>query len=69
VDFQIQTPQKEEFKFNEVISLTSVKPYVLRFWETEFIQINPKLNNDGDKIYSKEDILVIKTIKKTFIYR
>lgn len=63
MDFQIQEPQKKEFKFNEVVSLTEVKPYVLRFWETEFIQINPRLEND-EKIYSKKDILVIKTIKK-----
>lgn len=64
MDFQIQEPQKNEFKFNEVVSLTDVKPYVLRFWETEFIQINPNKNNDGEKIYGKRDILVIKTIKK-----
>lgn len=64
MDFQIEEPAKNEFKFNEVISLTSVKPYVLRFWETEFIQINPSQDNNGEKIYSKNDILVIKTIKK-----
>lgn len=64
MDFQIQEPQKKEFKFNEVVSLTDVKPYVLRFWETEFIQINPVKNDNGDKIYAKRDILVIKTIKK-----
>lgn len=63
MDFQIQEPQKKEFKFNEVVSLTDVKPYVLRFWETEFIQINP-IQRDDEKIYSKKDILVIKTIKK-----
>lgn len=64
MDFQIEEPAKNEFKFNEVISLTSVKPYVLRFWQTEFIQINPSQDNNGEKIYSKNDILVIKTIKK-----
>jgi len=64
VDFQISEPAKKEFKFNEVISLTSVKPYVLRFWETEFIQINPSTNSEGEKIYTKDDILVIKAIKK-----
>ena len=31
--------QKAHYSFKEVTSLTGVKPYVLRFWETEFTQI------------------------------
>lgn len=64
MDFGIQTPEKTGYKFNEVASLTGVKPYVLRFWETEFHQISPLQNEDGIKSYDKSDLLVIKTIKK-----
>ncbi|MBC74462.1 MAG: hypothetical protein CME64_00445 [Halobacteriovoraceae bacterium] len=64
MDFGIQTPEKSGYKFNEVASLTGVKPYVLRFWETEFHQISPLQTEDGIKSYDKSDLLVIKTIKK-----
>ncbi|MAX67423.1 MAG: MerR family transcriptional regulator [Bacteriovoracaceae bacterium] len=55
---------KTEYKFNEVTSLTAVKPYVLRFWESEFDQINPITLDSGQKIYSKSDIESIEKIKK-----
>lgn len=55
---------KSAYKFNEVTSLTGVKPYVLRFWESEFDQIIPALNEDGQKIYTVKDIEAINKIKK-----
>lgn len=64
MDFSIQAPEKNGYKFNEVTSLTGVKPYVLRFWETEFQQINPQNNDAGQKIYNKQDLLVVKVVKK-----
>jgi DNA-binding transcriptional MerR regulator len=53
----------ESFQFNEVADQTGVKPYVLRFWESEFEQINPYTSEAGDKIYSKKDLEVIHSIK------
>lgn len=64
MDFGVQTPEKTGYKFNEVTSLTGVKPYVLRFWESEFEQISPMVNEAGQKIYDKADLLIIKTVKK-----
>lgn len=64
MNFGLQTPEKNGYKFNEVTSLTGVKPYVLRFWETEFEQIRPMVNEAGQKIYDKSDLLVVKTVKK-----
>lgn len=64
MDFGVQTPEKNGYKFNEITSLTGVKPYVLRFWESEFEQINPIVNEAGQKIYAKSDLLVVKTVKK-----
>lgn len=57
-------PQKNEYKFKEVTSLTGVKPYVLRFWETEFVQIKPQIDEAGQKIYSGEDLEFVKKIKE-----
>lgn len=61
---QIEIPNKSHFKLNEVCSLTGVKPYVLRFWETEFEQISPMLSSSGQKLYEHKDIEAIAYIKK-----
>ena len=61
---QIQIPNKSQFKANEVSSLTSVKPYVLRFWESEFDQIDPMISSSGQKLYEHKDIEVIAFVKK-----
>jgi DNA-binding transcriptional MerR regulator len=63
MNFDIGIPKKDSYKFNEVTSITSVKPYVLRFWETEFNGINPTYLEDGSKIYKQEDIELIEKIK------
>ena len=63
MNFEIGVPEKSAYKFNEVTSMTSVKPYVLRFWETEFEGINPKCLEDGSKTYTQKDIEAIEKIK------
>ena len=63
MNFDDFVSDKSSYQFNEVTSLTGVKPYVLRFWESEFTQISPILTDEGTKNYSKEDIEVIKQIK------
>jgi len=63
MEFDIQAPEKSTYKFNEVTSITGVKPYVLRFWESEFDQIDPRMNDHGQKFYGSEDLAVIQKIK------
>ncbi len=63
MNFDIGIPKKEAYKFNEVTSVTSVKPYVLRFWETEFIGIAPEVLEDGSKLYKQSDIDLIEKVK------
>ena len=60
----IEIPNKSLFKLNEVCGLTGVKPYVLRFWETEFQEIEPIVSSSGQKLYEHKDIEVIAIIKK-----
>jgi len=60
----IEIPNKSSFKINEVCSLTGVKSYVLRFWESEFEEINPMTSSSGVKLYEHQDIEVIMLIKK-----
>ncbi len=60
----IEIPNKSEFKSDEVCGLTGVKPYVLRFWETEFEEISPKTSSSGLRLYQHKDIEAIAVIKK-----
>jgi DNA-binding transcriptional MerR regulator len=59
----IEIPNKSLFKMNEVCGLTGVKPYVLRFWESEFEEINPILSSAGQKLYEHKDIEAIVVVK------
>lgn len=59
----IYIPRKSMFKQDEVCTLTGVKPYVLRFWENEFDEINPIVSSTGGKLYEREDIEFILKVK------
>jgi DNA-binding transcriptional MerR regulator len=60
----LNIPNKSHFKMNEVCGLTGVKPYVLRFWETEFPEIEATMSASGQKLYEHKDIEAIAIIKK-----
>ena len=60
----LDIPNKSLFKINEVCGLTEVKPYVLRFWEKEFEEIDPIFSSSGQKLYEHKDIEAIALIKK-----
>ena len=57
-------PNKSNFKFQELTPITGVKPYVIRFWETEFSEIEPITSDSGQKIYSRKDVETILRVKK-----
>lgn len=63
METSIEIPNKSIFKLNEVCSLTGVKPYVLRFWESEFPEISPISSSSGQKLYEHKDIEAIALIK------
>ncbi|MBL7666171.1 MAG: MerR family transcriptional regulator [Bacteriovoracaceae bacterium] len=63
MEVSVNLPAKSLFRFGEVASIAGVKPYVLRFWETEFEQITPSLGHDGEKLYEKKDLETIIQIK------
>lgn len=59
----LEIPNKSMFKLNEVCGLTGVKPYVLRFWESEFVEIDPVISSTGQKMYEPKDIEAIAILK------
>lgn len=61
----VEIPNKSFFNLNEVSSITGIKPYVLRFWETEFNSIILPVNSEtGHKLYEQKDIEGFLLIKK-----
>jgi DNA-binding transcriptional MerR regulator len=57
-------PNKSNFKFQELTPITGVKPYVIRYWETEFPEIAPISSEKGEKIYARKDVEAILKVKK-----
>ncbi len=52
------------YSIAEVSRITGLKPYVLRYWETEFPELKPAKNRAGNRIYRKSDIKLVFLIKR-----
>ena len=57
------TIKKLYYSISEVSEITKLKPYVLRYWETEFNQLSPPKNRAGNRTYRQKDIEIILKIK------
>jgi DNA-binding transcriptional MerR regulator len=58
-----EIPDKFYFKIGEVSSLLGVKPYVVRFWETEF-DLAPAKNRSRHRVYKKHEVQTLLEIKR-----
>lgn len=54
--------KKLYYSIREVSELTGVESHVLRFWEKEFSQLNPR-RRSGNRAYTERNIKVILAIK------
>jgi len=61
---KVQIPDKDEFKIGEVCEIAGVKPFVLRYWETEFPELSPAKGAGGQRTYTKVDVELILRIKQ-----
>lgn len=50
---------KRYYTIGEVSKITALSSSLLRFWETEFKELNPKKGSGGKRQYTKDDIDVI----------
>jgi DNA-binding transcriptional MerR regulator len=57
-------PDRGLFRIGEVSRVTSTKPFVLRYWETEFPMLQPVKSPKGHRLYRREDIDTVFTIKR-----
>jgi DNA-binding transcriptional MerR regulator len=62
-----QIPDKIYFTIGEVSKLCSLEPYVLRYWEQEFPQLNPAKRRGNRRYYKRDEIILIHRIK-TLLY-
>lgn len=51
------------YRIGEAAALLELKGYVLRFWETEFPQLVPVRTEKGQRLYSEENIALLRRIK------
>ena len=49
-------PDKPFFKIGEAARLCAVKPYVLRYWETEFRSLKPQKTRSRQRLYRRRDV-------------
>src|SRR5579862_10035993 len=57
-------PDKSLFRIGEVSRVTSTKPFVLRYWETEFPMLQPVKSPKGHRLYRREDVDMVFVIKR-----
>ena len=57
-------PDKNLFRIGEVSRLTETKPFVLRYWESEFPMLQPVKSLKGQRLYRRQDIETVLEIKR-----
>src|SRR4030095_8947173 len=59
-----ELPDKLYFKIGEVAKLVGVKPYVLRYWETEFSVVRPGKTRSHHRLYRRRDVETLLEIRR-----
>ena len=59
-----ETVDKRYYRIGEVSRITEMKPYVLRYWESEFRWMAPQKSRSKQRLYRRRDIDIILLIKK-----
>jgi DNA-binding transcriptional MerR regulator len=61
---EVVIPDKVYFRIGEVSRLAQTKPYVLRYWETEFPTLRPAKTRSGHRLYKRKDVELVFEIKR-----
>lgn len=51
-----EIPDRMYFRIGDVAELLGVKPYILRYWESEFPIISPEKSRSGQRVYRRSDV-------------
>ncbi len=55
---------KMYYRMGEVSEMTGLEAHVIRFWESEFPELNPKKSRSGHRTFTQGDIDLILRIKR-----
>ena len=62
---QVELPEgQDSFKLNEVCKLANVQPYMLRFWGTEFDNLEAEKTGTGQRVYTREQVELILEVRR-----
>src|SRR5258708_17896323 len=56
--------EKKLYRIGEVSRLANLKPFVLRYWETEFPMLEPVKSPSGHRLYRQQDVDMVFRIKR-----
>ncbi len=52
----IDLPDKRYFKIGEIAKAFGVNASLIRFWENEFVVLQPKKNKKGNRLFTQDDV-------------
>ncbi len=52
-----------QYSIGEIVELTGIKPYVLRYWEEVIPCFSPRKDTGGRRVYTQRDLDMIKRLK------
>lgn len=55
---------EHRYRIGEVAEMLNLKPHVLRFWETEFPQLDPFRTAKGQRLYAAEHVALLRRIRQ-----
>jgi DNA-binding transcriptional MerR regulator len=58
------TDTQQYFRIGEVAERVGVKPYVLRYWESEFQWLAPEKSRMKQRLYSRQDLHLVELIER-----
>lgn len=61
---RVEIPEKLYFRIGEVAKLVGVKPYVLRYWESEIPALRPTKTKSRHRLYRRRDVELLIEIKR-----
>jgi len=61
---ELVIPDKIYFRIGEVSRMLRTKPFVLRYWETEFPTLKPEKGRSGHRLYRRRDVETVLQIKR-----
>lgn len=56
--------KRHYYRIGQACKQLDIQPYVLRYWETEFPALDPEKSKSGQRVYSRDDLAIIRRIKE-----